>query len=79
MKNTIASRIADFLKNYPPFNLLKKEDLLMISQQVKVKYLEKDKKIDQVAIEGTQNVISSISKRYLFLFTILWRRSLFRW
>ncbi|WP_339652245.1 DUF294 nucleotidyltransferase-like domain-containing protein [uncultured Salegentibacter sp.] len=43
MKNTIASRIADFLKNYPPFNLLKKEDLLIISQQVKVKYLEKGK------------------------------------
>ena len=43
MKNTIASRIADFLKNYPPFNLLHKEDLLSISKQVKVKYLEKGK------------------------------------
>ena len=43
MKNTIASRIADFLKNYPPFNLLEKEDLLSISKQVKVKYLEKGK------------------------------------
>src|SRR6056297_980243 len=45
MKNTIASRIADFLKNYPPFNLLQKEDLLTISKQVKVKYLEKGKMI----------------------------------
>ncbi|WP_452218580.1 DUF294 nucleotidyltransferase-like domain-containing protein [Lacinutrix undariae] len=42
MKNTIAERIADFLKRFPPFDLLNKTQLLEISQQVKIKYLEKN-------------------------------------
>ncbi|SFS88135.1 CBS domain-containing protein [Zhouia amylolytica] len=42
MKNTIAERVADFLKRYPPFNLLNKEQLLEISRQVRIIYLEKD-------------------------------------
>lgn len=41
MKNTIAERILDFLKNYPPFNLLPKKDLLTISKEVEVIYIEK--------------------------------------
>ncbi|WNH09808.1 cyclic nucleotide-binding domain-containing protein [Thalassobellus suaedae] len=41
MKNSIAERVNDFLKNYPPFNLLKNEDLLKISTQVSIIYLEK--------------------------------------
>ncbi len=41
MKNSIAERVNDFLKNYPPFNLLKLEDLLKISSQVSIIYLEK--------------------------------------
>ncbi len=36
MKNTIAERIFDFLKNFPPFDLLGKDQLLKISPQVKV-------------------------------------------
>ncbi len=43
MINTIAERIADFLKQYPPFNFLEKEQLYDIATQVKVIYLEKDK------------------------------------
>lgn len=43
MKNTIAERIADFLKNYPPFNLLTKKELKSISEEVEVLYLEKGK------------------------------------
>lgn len=43
MKNTIAERIADFLKGFPPFDLLKKPDLKNISEQVKVLYCEKGK------------------------------------
>ncbi|MFC2110180.1 DUF294 nucleotidyltransferase-like domain-containing protein [Bacteroidota bacterium] len=43
MKNTIAERIQDFLKNYPPFNLLNKQDLFSICEQVQVIYLEKGK------------------------------------
>ncbi len=41
MKNTIAERIADFLKRFPPFDLLKKVQLLEIAKQVSIKYLDK--------------------------------------
>lgn len=40
MKNTIAERIFDFLKDFPPFVFLDKEDLYSISANVKVIYLE---------------------------------------
>ena len=43
MKNTIAERVADFLKRFPPFELVKKAELLEISKQVKITYLEKGK------------------------------------
>lgn len=42
MKNTISERIYDFIKNYPPFNLIHKETLLEIAAQVEILYLEKD-------------------------------------
>ncbi|XLS30864.1 DUF294 nucleotidyltransferase-like domain-containing protein [Flavobacteriaceae bacterium M23B6Z8] len=42
MKNTISERIADFLRNYPPFDLLTTEELDHISQETVVKYLEKE-------------------------------------
>ncbi|GAA4276808.1 DUF294 nucleotidyltransferase-like domain-containing protein [Aquimarina mytili] len=41
MKNTIAERIQDFLKQFPPFDILKKEELLSISRQIRVLYVEK--------------------------------------
>jgi CBS domain-containing protein len=41
MKNSIAERVYDFLKNYPPFNILKADDLLEISKQTSIIYLEK--------------------------------------
>ena len=40
MKNTIAERIFDFLKDFPPFNFLDKDDLYSISANVQVIYLE---------------------------------------
>jgi len=40
--NTIALRIFDFLKQYPPFQLLEKEQLLAVSQAVDVIYLRKE-------------------------------------
>ncbi|MGS2726426.1 DUF294 nucleotidyltransferase-like domain-containing protein [Psychroserpens sp. BH13MA-6] len=43
MKNTIAERIFDFLKDFPPFEVLTQEQLFKIASQVKVIYLEKDK------------------------------------
>lgn len=42
MKNTIAERIFDFLKDFPPFDVLNKDQLLQISTNIKVTYLEKD-------------------------------------
>lgn len=42
-KNTIAVRVADFLKKYPPFNIIPEENLLKISQVVTIIYLEKGK------------------------------------
>jgi CBS domain-containing protein len=40
--NTIALRIADFLKNHPPFSMLQTEQLFAIAQAVEVHYVEKD-------------------------------------
>ncbi len=42
MKNTIAERILDFLKGFPPFESLSRDQLLIISKQVKVSYFEKN-------------------------------------
>lgn len=43
MKNSIAERIYDFIKRFPPFDLLKDEKLEQISKEVKIIYLEKGK------------------------------------
>ncbi|PNQ72553.1 nucleotidyltransferase [Hanstruepera neustonica] len=40
MMNTIALRISDFLKQYPPFNMLQQDQLLAISGAVEVIYVE---------------------------------------
>ena len=40
--NTIAERIYDFLKNFPPFSMLSKEQLLPICKAINVHYLEKE-------------------------------------
>ncbi|PQJ73551.1 cyclic nucleotide-binding domain-containing protein [Polaribacter butkevichii] len=45
MKNSIAERVYDFLKNYPPFNLLTSKKILKIASQVSIIYLEKGKAI----------------------------------
>lgn len=52
MKNTIASRIADFLRGYPPFNVLTEEQLLEIAREVRVIYLEKGQKIFKKGEKG---------------------------
>lgn len=39
--NTIAERIHDFLKHFPPFNMLSKTELLAVCKAVDVIYLEK--------------------------------------
>ncbi|WP_291868158.1 DUF294 nucleotidyltransferase-like domain-containing protein [Maribacter sp.] len=45
MKNTISERVADFLKNFPPFNLLSKKELQLLSQEVSIVYQEKNSTI----------------------------------
>jgi CBS domain-containing protein len=42
MKHTIAERIYDFLKAFPPFSMLSRAQLLAICKAVDVHYLEKD-------------------------------------
>ena len=41
MKNTISQRVADFLRNFPPFNELKQKDLELLSEQTTIIYKEK--------------------------------------
>ncbi|GAA3589913.1 DUF294 nucleotidyltransferase-like domain-containing protein [Flavivirga amylovorans] len=41
MKNSIAERVGDFLKRYPPFNMLSNKTLLQIATEVTITYLEK--------------------------------------
>lgn len=42
MKNTISQRVADFLKNFPPFTFLKQRDIELLSEQVSIIHKEKD-------------------------------------
>ncbi|RZJ72739.1 DUF294 nucleotidyltransferase-like domain-containing protein [Flavobacterium sp.] len=42
MRNSIAERIADFLKDFPPFNKLSYDDLLSISTSIRVVTLDKN-------------------------------------
>jgi CBS domain-containing protein len=42
MKNTISHRVADFLKNYPPFSFLQQKDLETIATQISILYKEKN-------------------------------------
>ncbi|TVZ52459.1 DUF294 nucleotidyltransferase-like domain-containing protein [Dokdonia sp. Hel_I_53] len=42
MQNTIAHRIYDFLKQFPPFSFMAKEDLLNICTQATVIYIDKE-------------------------------------
>ena len=45
MKNSLHERVADFLMRYPPFDRLKRTDLIGLTQGVTVKYLEKEQLI----------------------------------
>ena len=48
MKNTISHRVADFLKNFPPFTFLNQKDIEILSEQVSIIYKEKDSNIIQL-------------------------------
>ena len=42
MKNTISHRVADFLKGFPPFNMLSIEVLEDIAMEINIQYLDKE-------------------------------------
>ena len=46
--NPIASRIADFLKEYAPFNQLSYDDLIEIALSIRVVTIEKNKTLFQI-------------------------------
>ncbi len=48
MKNSIAERIADFLKNFPPFSSLTFAELIIIATEINVLHLEKNKTLFKV-------------------------------
>lgn len=48
MNNSIAQRLADFLKKYPPFNHLSNDELNMIATSIRVVNLEKHKTLFQI-------------------------------
>lgn len=48
MSNAIVQRIADFLKDYEPFNFLSYDDLLKIASTIRVINLEKNKTLFQI-------------------------------
>ncbi|WP_461534314.1 DUF294 nucleotidyltransferase-like domain-containing protein [Sinomicrobium sp.] len=54
MRNTIALRIADFLKRLPPFDLLNESQLLEVASHVNVIYLEKNKLVFDEGDTGHQ-------------------------
>jgi len=47
-KNTIVERVADFLKQYPPFNLLSEQELVKIAHEVEVFYLPKNEVLFEI-------------------------------
>ncbi|MFY8187537.1 MAG: DUF294 nucleotidyltransferase-like domain-containing protein [Flavobacterium sp.] len=48
MTNSLAVRMADFLKNYPPFQLIPNERLVFIANYVKVIYLKKNQTLFKI-------------------------------
>ena len=55
MNNSIAQRIADFLKLYEPFTYLSSDDVYTIATQVKVLYFEKNQVLFQINDKTHEN------------------------
>jgi len=45
MANVIVNRVSEFLKSFPPFSFLNKEDLEMVASSVEIKYFDKDERL----------------------------------
>ena len=48
MSNAIAYRVADFLKDFEPFNFLSYDELVVIAQSIRVLNLDKNKTLFQI-------------------------------
>ena len=48
MSNSIAENIANFLKEYPPFNYLNYDELIQVAQNIGVVNLDKHKILFQI-------------------------------
>ncbi len=59
--NAIAERIADFLKKYPPFNILSIEELTLVALSLRVENIEKNKILFQIndALNDSFYVVAS--------------------
>jgi CBS domain-containing protein len=64
--NEIIHRVNDFLKEFPPFNLLDKDDLFKLSGKVIVKYYEKDEYVYQES-EPVKEFIYVVNKGAVYL------------
>lgn len=45
MANVIVNRVAEFLKSFPPFSFLSKEDLEIVASSIEIKYFDKDERL----------------------------------
>ncbi len=69
MNNTIAQRIADFLKEYQPFNFLSYDDLMTIANSIRVINIEKHKFLFQIN-DSLHNCFYVVSSGFIHLTVI---------
>lgn len=55
MSNVIVSRVAEFLKKYPPFTFLDKEELTSVASSVEIRYFQKDETLFEQGEPATPN------------------------
>ncbi len=67
--NTIAKRIYDFLKEFPPFNMISSDDLLSICKSIEVHHVEKDSYIFKTS-EPVKNQFYIVKDGAIGVFTV---------
>jgi CBS domain-containing protein len=63
MSNSVAENIANFLKDYPPFNYLRHDELIQVATSISVVSLDKHKtlfKIDDKLHDSFHNVLDRL-------------------
>ena len=56
MANTISQRIFDFLKGFPPYNMLPKQQLMYVSEQVNILYVQPQETVFTSGEENKNNI-----------------------